>query len=418
METTSESDSPDRLPIFIVDAPAALDELGPHGRLAGAIVQVVQNDHRIKTIGLLGGWGSGKSTVVRLVEDALDRGEGHPKIHCFTYDAWLHQSDPPRRAFLEALVSYLQRRKGFEDLQTAQAGWRSKLDALNKQTETTETTTTPTLTKAGLWYLPTLLFVPLGLKLIGDGTLSADGQGDSAASILFALGWVSTLAPAIAALGIYLAWRPKGFPLGLKSWTTHKAPHDKDSILSVVANKHVESKHELKARSPEPTAIEFQDAFRDIMEVAQTPQRRLVIVVDNLDRLPGPEAMTIWATIRSFFLGSDGVNRTLDRTKLPTVIMPIDEASISRIYGRAEDIRLSRSFIEKTFDLVFHVPGPVLSRWHQYLRQRLAEVFGAKMPADWPYAIGTVYEAWLGKTGEQPTPRSINTVRTPAMLSP
>lgn len=394
-------------PRFILDTPASQDELGAHGRVADAIVEVVRHDDRIKTIGLLGGWGSGKSTVIRLVEEGLHRHGSGPQIYCFTYDAWLHQSDPPRRAFLEVLVAFLQRQDGFEDLHTAQTAWRSKLDALNKQTETTETTTTPTLTKAGLWYLPTLLFVPLGLRLIGNGTPAADAT--PAGIAMFVLGWMFALGPVLAAAGIYFAWRPKLPMRDLRFWTTHRHPHDGQSILSVIANKHVESKQELKARSPEPTAIEFQEAFREIMAVAQTERRRLLIVVDNLDRLPADEAMTIWATIRSFFLGADGANHKLDRSKLPTVVMPIDEASISRIYGAPDDATLSRSFIEKTFDLVFHVPGPVLSRWHQYLRQRLAEVFGDTMPADWPYVIGTVYETWLGRSGTEPTPRAINT---------
>jgi len=52
-ETTTKSDSVDRRPRFIVDAPATQDELGAHGRLAAAIVEVVRNDHRIKTMACL-----------------------------------------------------------------------------------------------------------------------------------------------------------------------------------------------------------------------------------------------------------------------------------------------------------------------------------------------------------------------------
>jgi len=103
-------------------------------------------------------------------------------------------------------------------------------------------------------------------------------------------------------------------------WTTHKAPHQNESILR---RRQQASGKEARAQGekPEPTAIEFQDAFREIMAAAQTPKRRLVIVVDNLDRLPPKEAMNIWATVRSFFLGADGGIRKLDRASLPTVIM-------------------------------------------------------------------------------------------------
>jgi len=396
---------------FIVDAPSEVDALKTHSRVAKAIVGVVRDNRRIKTIGLLGGWGSGKSTVIRLMQAELEQTSREGEIHCFTYDAWLHQSDPPRRAFLEALVAYLIHRPGFDDLSGSDDRWRSKLEALNKQTETIQTTTTPTLTQSGVWMLLTVLFLPLGTRLIGDGAIEYDLQSDPASMLTFLLGWLLTTGPIWVAGLIYLSWRPWGARIDRRFFTTHKPAHAGQSILSVIANRQVEQKHELKAKPPEPTAIEFQDAFREIMAQAQTPRRRLVIIIDNLDRLPPKEAMTIWATIRSFFLGADGGARALDRADLPTVIMPIDEASVSRMMheAAADDEHLSRSFIEKTFDLVFHVPVPVLSRWREYLRLRLVEVFGATMPADWPHIVGTIYETHLARVGEKPTPRTINT---------
>ena len=398
-------------PKFIVESPASSDEFGAHDRLAAVISDVLRHDDRIKTIGILGGWGSGKSTVAGLIEKDLAAQTSKSKIHCFTYDAWLHQSDPPRRAFLESLLTYLHDKKEFSDLDVHKETWRNELEKLDGDQRVTKTTVTPTLTGAGRWYVFTLPLVPIGFKLIGKSTISFQQKFDSIA----AFGWLLTLAPIIAALGIYAAWRPKASIFSRQFWVTHKASHEKDSILSIVANKHVEIKDEITTGTPEPTAIQFQDIFRRVMNAAHKDTRRIVIIIDNLDRLPPKDAQIFWATVRSFFLGSEGGTARPKRRGLPTVIVPIDDAAFGRMYTQTDDNEdddggpdFSSSFLEKTFDLVFHVPVPVLSKWHKYLGGRLATVFGAAMAKHWPHSIGTVYEAWLADGKLRPTPRSIN----------
>lgn len=402
-----------KLPTFVVDVPSSTDEFGAHAQLADVIARVIRNDHRIKTIGVLGGWGSGKSTVVSLVAKALATADRRKGIHSFTYDAWLHQSDPPRRAFLEALLSFLKGRAEFRDLEVSISAWRKKLQDWDSDTRKTTTTVTPTLTGIGKWYILMLALIPIGLKLIGEGSKDAPL---SPLESVFA--WSLSLAPLIAIVSIYIAWRPLAWPWTKRFWMEHRDPHKNESILSIVANKHVELKDELSSKSPEPTAIEFQDMFRDIMSKVQIGSRQLVVIVDNLDRLPADEALKFWATIRSFFLGASGDADRPDKSHLPTVVVPIDDKAFSRLYGNSETVNssamasqsdiITRSYIEKTFDLVFHVPPPVLSRWHLYLRQRLTQVFGDEMQGNWPHAIGTVYEDWLGRQKLQPAPRSIN----------
>ena len=394
---------------FIIDAPAERDDFNAHSRVARAIAEVVTRDERVKVIGVLGGWGSGKSTVVRLVQSSLEQSTSNHDFRCFTYDAWLHQSDPHRRSFLEALAAFLSNDPGFEDLQNGDLSWKGKVEGLNKAVETSDTVTTPRLTKSGVWMLLTVLFLPLGTRLIGDGALEHQLQTDPASVFAFGLGWILTTSPIWVAASIYLAWRPWGKPINRRFLTAHRAPHEGESILSIVANRHVEQKSEARVRSAEPTAIEFQNVFREIMARVRTDRRRLVVIVDNLDRLPPDEAMTIWATVRSFFLGPDGGARPIDRAQLPTVIMPIDAAAIGRIYGGDdEDQHLSRSFIEKTFDLVFHVPTPVLSKWRQYLDDRLAAVFGTRFSSDERHIVITVYEGHISGGVAGTSPRAMN----------
>jgi predicted KAP-like P-loop ATPase len=62
------------------------------------------------SVGVFGGWGTGKSTVLRLVESRLPSGEGS-KILLVKFDAWLYQGfDDARAALMEVVSSALLER--------------------------------------------------------------------------------------------------------------------------------------------------------------------------------------------------------------------------------------------------------------------------------------------------------------------
>ena len=400
---------------FIRDEASSEDFFGSHDRLAGAIASVIHTNPDLKVIGLLGSWGSGKSTVVKLLQSKLEKDEAI-KTFCFCYDAWLHQNDPPRRSFLETLIHYLIVSK-----LTAADKWQNRLDQLNRQIEDTETTTTPTLTTSGHLIILSLFILPLGMQFVGyEWANAAFGKEHTAGALwAFVFGVTCLLLPALLASSVYLFWRPTWWPFKrefwrLHNWRSHKTPHEQDSILSLFTNKERQRQRNRVTRAPDPTTIEFQDIFREIMEAVSKPERRFLFVIDNLDRLPEADAVAMWGTIRSFFLGAQETNQVRKTTKLPTVILPIDQDAVRRMYAvshgdGADD--LARSFMDKTFDLTFRVTRPVLSDWNAYLARQMQTVFGSHLGKDWPYLVGRMYEKFL--TTQQDliiTPRTINTL--------
>ena len=53
------------------------------------------------TIGLEGKWGSGKSTVIKILSEKL---KANQDTFIFYIDTWAHEGDPLRRIFLESFV--------------------------------------------------------------------------------------------------------------------------------------------------------------------------------------------------------------------------------------------------------------------------------------------------------------------------
>ena len=62
------------------------------------------------TIGLEGEWGSGKSTVVKLLQEKLKENKSN-RTFVFYIDAWEHEGDHLRRVFLETLIEKIKRWK-------------------------------------------------------------------------------------------------------------------------------------------------------------------------------------------------------------------------------------------------------------------------------------------------------------------
>lgn len=408
-----------QLPKFIPDEPSCSDHFGSHERVASAVASVILERQDIKVIGLLGTWGSGKSTAIKLVETKIKElsGKKNNDTYFFTFDAWLHQSDPPRRSFLEELVAFLVDKK-----LTTHEKWKGNLAKLKRQVEERETSSTPTLTSLGNLILLSLLLFPLGAQFVSYQWLDVwqkKSFNNVAIDNIFLAGAFILLLPLIfflATVSLKFIFHPYiinpvrrmfGYP-----------PLEKmGSITSLFLNKGVEKVWEKTTKDPDPTTIEFQETFRHIMHevLGQHPQRRFVFVIDNLDRLPELEAISLWGTIRSLFLGSNNATCSIKSCpSLPTILLPIDMDAVKRMFAatHSEDMiaqRLAESFMDKTFDLTFYVPRPVLSHWKDYFRDQLKFVFAESLQENEMHQAAVLYEKYLTrKILGSPTPRKIN----------
>lgn len=87
-------------PRFLDDNPCSEESAFPiHDAISGAIAYEVRCDSRSDNIALIGSWGSGKSTIVEMVEAKLDN-----YFLFFKFDAWAHSGDSLRRTFLSSLL--------------------------------------------------------------------------------------------------------------------------------------------------------------------------------------------------------------------------------------------------------------------------------------------------------------------------
>lgn len=114
MTSTSGATDDERGSAMWSDNEANIDLLR-FGYLAAEVAEVVTTEHLLPvTVGIYGDWGGGKSTLIRMVRDALD---GCPKTMTLQFNGWLFE--------------------GYEDAKTALMG--SILDAIEERLKADET---------------------------------------------------------------------------------------------------------------------------------------------------------------------------------------------------------------------------------------------------------------------------------------
>lgn len=114
-------------PRFIVTSPIGEDlfEGKSQDKIADAIIEYFSEySYSGKIIGLDGGWGSGKSNVINIIDKRVNENVSKKEgKYVFTFDAWGHQEDNMRRAILEELTEELISTKD-EVLKNDNSNWQ------------------------------------------------------------------------------------------------------------------------------------------------------------------------------------------------------------------------------------------------------------------------------------------------------
>jgi hypothetical protein len=183
--------------------------------------------------------------------------------------------------------------------------------------------------------------------------------------------------------------------------------------LRVFSSQSVEQTLTESFETPNPTSVEFEREFSDLMKAAlQQKGKRLVLVLDNLDRVAPRDALDIWATLQTFL----GARRKDAWQEQRWVVVPYDpkglralrEASIKAEEApRPEDAH--SSFVQKTFQVALGIPPALLSDWRQYLLDLLQEALPEHPASDF-HDIYRLLLAARDSEWSSPTPRNLKLV--------
>jgi len=344
-----------KYPRFLQNNPCGEDKFEGQSqrRLTEAIVSHIRStdsnpsNSLPRIIGLEGAWGSGKSNVIQQIKAELK-----DKYYLFEYDAWGHQEDLQRRSFLERLTFELIEKKILkgETNMTIKGGgkektsWKEKLKYLLARKKETISEKYPRLSNSMMASILVVVFTPLFIFF-------ASRFEKLVVSVII------SLLPALIALVVWLIACIKN------------TKYRNLSYLLAVFNDKIESDICYETISEdEPTATEFRSWMQDISDYLEDKNHKLIIIFDNMDRLPKEKVKELWSSIHTFFSERGFENIW--------TIIPFDEEHMSYAFGKSdEEAGLAKHFINKTFPVVYRVTPPVITDFKKLFSDLYKEAF-------------------------------------------
>lgn len=359
----------EQYPRFIPDKPTGDDvfEGQSQTNLANNICEYIRSNDSASSrgreqmpriIGLEGKWGSGKSNVVEKIKKDLEE-EGY---YTFTYDAWGHQEDLQRRSILETLTNALIEDKVLEGKvkikmrngESKEAEWKDQLSLLLSNKTTTIIKSQPQLSGSAIW----------GISLVGLFVISTTIMGHmiDVTDALLSRCWIIfiDILPIIIG-GLVIIW--------------YCITGNWKNVFTLLTQKEDNKVDEQFTSSEEPSVMEFKNWMHAISSHLGKAKgnKKVIIVFDNMDRLPSEKVMQLWSVIYTFFAGSDFENIW--------TIIPYDHKHLCEaIYesNKNEFKDKFKRFINKTFPVVYTVPQPVITDYNKLFNKYFEDAFGTE----------------------------------------
>ena len=330
------------------------------------------------------------------------------------------RADPLRRTYLETLIQDLQATHWVD-----QSTWNDNLQNIANRRKETTTRITPKPTKLGVALAISLLLVPLGSAFLAAGLRKGETIGFGLPSNWpFIIGLSLALAPFWILGGnlvrvIYGHTRGKKTESPTGDESSGQELERETSEWAFLFSRAISETHTKTIETPNPTSIEFEGYFTKLMREAlgDNAERRCLLVLDNLDRVEPESALAIWSTLQTFL--QDRNQRNEDWFTRLWVIVPYDPGGLRKLWDNrskeggstetstgVDDSMASDSFLDKSFQVRFHVPPPVLSDWKTYVYGLVEKALPKHDESDrhWIYRV---FDHCRTSTGEPPTPREL-----------
>lgn len=363
----------------------------PQKKMAKLIAEVIE--HRINgtdsdknVIGVEGPWGSGKSNLLKHLEKELGNTESqlvdnslkkcifgedyrdfvHRQVGFFKYDLWEHQDDSLRKGIIWNLTDYLRDIGWIKE--NGRCGNRNWFEERKKICSSKVEKKTSSLPKASIGAVFIVVLFLMG-KEDWFGSFATwlasrnlfDGHVYNFFSTTLGLSEdfiTNTLALIIAFTIVFIVWLLyfAGFGLQHKAhWFKSRASYAWSVVMGLSKNEYALEENEYSLED-NPTADDFRLFTRNLCnevivptEQNWVPNKHLVIVFDNLDRISNEKVKEFFSFLQAFFVSGE--------FKQITTIVAFDRTHTAAAFDSVLGIRnIGNDYIQKTFDITYEVP--------------------------------------------------------------
>lgn len=375
-----------KFPRFISNNPCGEDlfEGKSHEKIANCIVEQLKENDNCNIIGIEGSWGSGKSNLVKLIKSKLQekKDKKEPSFYIYTYDVWGYQNDYLRRSVLENLMTFLTKN---DDGPHFCKDWDDSLKRLLSRKETIGSRIVKELN----------IFTRLSIAMFNIAIVFCTLKDLYFKDYYENNKWMKwgfiTLYSFVYILLLFIFWKLDKKRYGDNSlpflkWITSSYYDFKNDTQNVEDSITTNTVYESEA-----STREFKKYIQSINK--ELKNNRLIIVFDNIDRLPVEKVKEVWAMINILFANDDTPNINIivpfDRNHIISAFKEENieikenneknskedkESEYSEI-NETQTVSYGNDFINKTFNVVFRVSPPTMNNWKLFFRKEWNEAF-------------------------------------------
>ncbi len=385
--------------VILIDDPSSEDLFHGKGHektanaLSNTILEFADVD---RAIGIDGPWGSGKSSIVEIADKILQssKNKSNQKFHFFTFDIWKSQGSAFRRSFLEHFLFW------------SKNNFSSKKATLNKienkvksKTKVIDTNNQVMLDWYGIFVLLCLPFLPIYYFWVKK-YFEKDATEDFLNSPSF---WVLSIFLLITIIRIFI--------YRIKDDRTFRDSLSRTLLIS--SKQYEDQKVTQHIRETDPNDFEFQATLLKILETIQDKNNKIVIVLDNIDRLPADQINEYWALVRSIF-SRNSISKQKSSNAI-TAIVPYSRLHIQEDFKNTNtdddeekfSKLSSRELFSKTFDEILVVAPPVMSNAKDFFEVKLIQALPDFEDKDEFFRIYLIFNSILRSDNGHTTPRQI-----------
>lgn len=329
-------------PVFIPSNPDGKDGFPEeaHTKLANSISVLIKNKEPLsRIIGLEGDWGSGKSNVIKMIENNLATSHA-----TYVHDLWRFQDDSQRRTLLESLTNHLCNKQG-NDKKPLLLKAKERLEKLKELFSKEKEITNKVVPVLSLAFV--LGIVGIGFwQILGElgGPMTIDPNARLHPRLL--------IMPYIL-LGYLILSIKARRPLKLNEIRFYNLSNGNEKINETIYES-------------EPSLYDFSKWIKELQ--SEFPKgKELLIVFDNMDRIPEDKVKQFWSLIHSFYSEED-----FDKI---WVIVPYSTKRIEKALNFSQEE--AEHFIDKTFTIRYNVPAPIIKDWKDFFDKMFKKAFGS-----------------------------------------
>ncbi|NNA16309.1 hypothetical protein HBN82_10615 [Pseudomonas lundensis] len=342
---------------FQNESPSGVDAFKgeSHNRVAHAMHEYIKSKRNHRVIGLDGEFGSGKSSILQMLDKKIISEGSKSKLWIFDCEQNYQGSIKSNfiELFTDQIITLLKKQNREQDVPDVQ---KNRDIALGRHYSYTK----DTRSHISIWAVLLIASGVLTPTFIRDYLIQLRSEHE------FSI-WIH---------GLYLMACTAPASILALAYVFSKKENDERkrwNISSLLKGSSDDRISETIEVSKEVSPLDLKRTLAKHLHIIS--DHHFIIVIDNLDRLPRDVLRSVWSDLEIF--------TSVTGTENLSVIVPFCSTKVSKyLNGDGEQSYDSKDFIAKKFPVVFRAPPIITSGWKDAFRVLWAESFGENNLAD------------------------------------